>query len=60
MAVKVAWRRDRGRRPGGFSLVELLLALGLGLVLSGVMLQSLLADGQTSLRLSRLVREKDN
>lgn len=60
MAVKVAWRRDRRRRPGGFSLVELLLALGLGLVLSGVMLQSLLADGQTSLRLSRLVREKDN
>jgi len=59
MAVKVALRRDR-RRPGGFSLVELLLALGLGLVLSGVMLQSLLADGQTSLRLSRLVREKDN
>ena len=52
MAVKVAWRRDRRRRPGGFSLVELLLALGLGLVLSGVMLQSLLADGQTSLRLS--------
>jgi len=41
-------------------LLELLLALGLGLVFSGVILQALLADGQISLRLSRLVREKDN
>ncbi len=48
------------RREGAFSLLELLLALALGLVLSGVMLQGLIADGQTSLRLSRLVREKDN
>jgi type II secretory pathway pseudopilin PulG len=48
------------RREGAFSLLELLLALALGLVLCGVMLQGLLADGQTSLRLSRLVREKDN
>jgi len=60
IAVKVAWRRDQRRRSGGFSLLELLLALGLGLVFSGVMLQSLIADGHTSLRLSRLVREKDN
>ena len=41
-------------------MLELLLALGLGLVFSGVILQALLADGQISLRLSRLVREKDN
>ena len=38
----------------GFSLVELLLAAALGLCLSGVMLQSLLSDGQTNQRLSRL------
>jgi len=57
-----ALRHPLGRLQsrGGFSLLELLLALALGLALSGVMLQGLLADGQTSLRLSRLVREKDN
>ncbi|MFZ0408590.1 MAG: prepilin-type cleavage/methylation domain-containing protein [Cyanobium sp.] len=42
----------------GFSLVELLLALGLGLLLSTLMLQALLAHGTTSERLQRLLRER--
>ncbi len=58
--IKVRSRWPRRQGPGGFSLLELLLALGLGLTLSGVILQALLADGQISLRLGRLVREKDN
>jgi len=44
----------------GFSLVELLLAAALGLCLSGVMLESLLSDGQTNQRISRLQRERAN
>ena len=42
----------------GFSLVELMLSLSLGLALSGVMLQALMAEGQTSARFSRLLRER--
>ena len=44
--VRDAVKRARG--DAGFSLLELLLALSLGLVLSAVALQSLLADGQRS------------
>ena len=39
------------RGDAGFSSLELLLALSLGMVLSAVALQSLLADGQRSQRL---------
>jgi hypothetical protein len=47
------------RRPSsGFSLLELLLALGLGLLFSSLMLQALLAHGSTSERLVRLLRER--
>ena len=42
----------------GFSLLELLLALSLGLVLSGVMLQGLIQEGQNGQRLARLLRER--
>ena len=42
----------------GFSLVELMLSLSLGVVLSGAMLQGLLADGHNSGRLFRLMRER--
>ena len=42
----------------GFSLVELLLALSLGLALSGVMLQGLIADGRSSQRLVRVLRDR--
>ncbi|WP_398336678.1 prepilin-type cleavage/methylation domain-containing protein [Vulcanococcus sp.] len=42
----------------GFSLLELLLALGLGLVLSGLMLQALIDEGQNGQRLARLLRER--
>ena len=47
----------RGAVPA-FSLLELLLALALGMLLSGVMLQALLAEGQNGSRLSRLLRER--
>jgi hypothetical protein len=43
---------------GGFSLVELMLSLSLGMALSGVMLQGLMADGQNGARFSRLLRER--
>ena len=43
---------------GGFSLVELMLSLSLGLALSGVMLQGLIAEGQNGARFSRLLRER--
>ena len=42
----------------GFSLLELLLALSLGLALCGVMLDGLLADGRSSQRLVALQRER--
>lgn len=47
----------RRRRCGGFSLIELLLALALGLSLSGVVIQALAADGQGLQRLVRRQRE---
>ena len=48
----------RARGDAGFSLLELLLALSLGLVLSAVALQSLLADGQRSQRLGEQFRQR--
>jgi hypothetical protein len=42
----------------GFSLVELMLSLSLGLGLSGVMLQGLMAEGQNGARFSRLLGER--
>lgn len=42
----------------GFSLVELMLSLSLGLVFSGSILQGLIAEGQNGARLSRLMRER--
>lgn len=42
----------------GFSLVELMLSLALGLSLSGVMLQSLLAEGRSGAQLARLLRAR--
>lgn len=49
------------RRPGaaeGFSLVELLLAFGLGLSLVALMLQAVMAEGQNGQRLARVLRER--
>jgi len=43
---------------GGFSLVQLMLSLSLGLALSGVMLQGLMAESQNGARFSRLLRER--
>jgi len=48
----------RCRAMGGFSLVELMLSLSLGLALSGVILQGLMAEGQNAARFSRLMRER--
>ena len=42
----------------GFSLVELMLSLTLGLALSGVMLQGLAADGNNSARFARVLRDR--
>ena len=50
--------RRMPKAAGGFSLVELMLALSLGLTLSGAMLQGLLAEGQASMRFTRLLRER--
>lgn len=42
----------------GLSLVELMLALSLGVLLSGTMLQTLVQDGRASAGLNRLLRER--
>jgi len=42
----------------GFSLVELMLSLSLGLALSGVMLQGLMAEGRNGARFTQLLRER--
>lgn len=46
------------RGPAGFSLMELLVALSLGLLLWGVVLQALVAEGRQVERLVRQVRER--
>jgi len=51
-------RIQRSKTAAGFSLLELMLALSLGLVLSGVMLQGLIDEGQNGQRLARLLRER--
>ena len=48
----------RVSRASGFSLVELLLALALGMGLFGVILQALLAEGRNSGHVVRLLRER--
>jgi len=50
----------RRQRTAGWSLLELLLALSLGLGLCGVMLQALVQDTTLGARLVRLVRERTN
>ena len=47
------------RKGGGFSLVELMLALSLGVWLSGTILQLLLTEAQLGLRMSRALRERN-
>jgi prepilin-type N-terminal cleavage/methylation domain-containing protein len=42
----------------GFSLVELLLAMSLGLVFCGVMIQALLGEGQNAQHFTRALRER--
>jgi len=46
------------QRSTGFSLVELLLALSLGVWLSGTILQLLLTEAQLGLRMGRVLRER--
>jgi hypothetical protein len=57
----MAWvrsSRSPAAGPAGFSLAELLVAVSLGLLLWGVVLQALVADGQQVERLVRQVREQ--
>ena len=56
--VRVVKRISPSRAAAGFSLLELMLALSLGLLLSGVMLQGLIDEGQNGSRLARLLRER--
>lgn len=49
---------NRARRPEGFSLVELLLAMALGLVLVAVIGDALLGEARSSGRLGQLLRER--
>ncbi len=44
----------------GFSLVDLLLALSLGLSLSGLVMQALIGEGQNAQRFTRLLRERNH
>jgi len=57
----MALLRSHGRSvrgPAGFSLAELLVAMSLGLLLWGVVLQALVAEGRQVERLVRQVRER--
>ena len=51
-------RISSSRVSRGFSLLELLLAMALGVTLFGVILQALMAEGRTGAQLMRLLREK--
>lgn len=48
----------RPRQTAGFTLVELLIALLLGAVLGGTLLQMLVVDSRASQRLGRLLQER--
>lgn len=56
--IEAVKRIRSSRSSRGFSLLELLLAMALGVTLFGVILQALLAEGQTRDQLMRLLREK--
>ena len=51
-------RPIRSSEAAGFSLLEVLLALALGLALSGALLQGLIDEGRNGQRLARLLRER--
>ena len=51
-------RSRHSRSPRGFSLLELLLASLLGLLLWGVAVRLLMAEGEQGARLGRLARER--
>jgi type II secretory pathway pseudopilin PulG len=53
----LAWKGPR-KAAAGFGLVELLLALGLGLVLCGAVVQVLVGDGEIARRFTRQLRER--
>jgi prepilin-type N-terminal cleavage/methylation domain-containing protein len=57
---RVQQARTRAREQAGFSLVELLLSLSLGLVLSGLVMQALMGEGQNAQRFTRLLRERNH
>ena len=58
MPLRQCLLRPCRRQTAGFSLVELLLASGLGLSVCVLILQSVLAEGQNGQRLARLLRER--
>ena len=56
--LSVCRRRPRRGGPLGFSLLELLVAGSLGLLLWGVVLRLVLAEGDQGARLARMARER--
>lgn len=54
---RLPWLRQPMAQQG-FSLVELMLAMGLGLVFSGVMIQVLLGEGENAQQFTRALRER--
>ena len=51
-------RQDPHRNPLGFSLIEMMLAMSLGIGLSGAILQLLISESDLGLRVNRLLRER--
>ena len=58
MALSRGSAAQRSVAAQGFSLLELLLALAIGCGLSGVLLQTLVAEGGNSQRFARVLRER--
>ena len=50
--------QERDRKTLGFSLIEMMLAMSLGIGLSGAILQLLISESDLGLRVNRLLRER--
>jgi len=55
---RTPYQKPQADTLAGFSLIELMLAMSLGIALSGAILQLLISDSQLGLRVNRMLRER--